>query len=370
MTGSTDPTLLNALHIQSWRGYAQLTALNDTQAARNVNSSLTFTSLQAAWQGDQSNWHGEQIGTTWIFLYASSPWDNWDTFNTWVAGYLAKVEAANELPTYWDLMNECDAQSDSASVITGPVGQCYYHSATYGTPPSQALIEDELYYLYYDILAYYQAHNLGTPRFVMPSVSGFNTVSTTVGTTPLPLDSLLTWSDGVTAPTGFAPIHWDAVSWHEIQCEGAFENSNSAMPTHLEQAQVLLAQHPSAVGAQIFVNENGVANNCGSNTATEFHAGWDVGRIWAMETGGAAAANRSCWADPDHPSESECYDGSLDGLLSKAADGTESIPRSVWWDRCEYARMGRSLRAFPRPSRTRPCASSAAMTRRRESSSF
>ncbi len=51
----------------------------------------------------------------------------------------------------------------------------------------------------------------------------------------------------------------------------------------------------------------------------------------AFEHGGAAAAARGCW--PTTANVSECFDGSLDGLLTT---GT-LLPRSVWWAHKFYA---------------------------------
>jgi hypothetical protein len=318
IAGSTDLNRLLALHVQNWRTANQLTGLSDWSIASSQTPNVTFCCVHQYWQSDPKNW--VYLPLTHGFLYARSPWDNWSLYDAWVANFLNSVKAANTLPAYWDLMNECDRYQTSSPTTT-----CYYHGWLYGKTPTLDLVEQELQHLYVDIRNWYAANNLGTPKFVMPSISGFMATSAGGTSLPMPLDQLLSWSDTV-------GLHWDAVSWHEIQYELAFDYMNDAIPTHAQQVRALIASHPSLSGMKLFVNENG-------STSTAWHAGWEVGRIWGLEVGGFDQGTRTCWTDPDHPGQNECFDGSLDGLLSVDASGHETLPRSLWWVNCEYAQM-------------------------------
>jgi hypothetical protein len=336
---STDINRLQGLRIQSWRG-ANDGAQSDWAIASSQTGNLTFSTVHGYWQKDPSNWVTllPPLGSSnpgLSFLYAYSPWDsvrkmgNWNYFDyVWMPGFLNKVKTSGQLPAYWDLMNECDGY-ESTNVTTG----CYYHSALFGTAPTLDLVERELQHAYADIRAWYGANNLGIPKFVVPSLSGYNATSFSPGspgpTLPIPIEQLLSWSDA-------AGLHWDAISWHEIQREQYFDSTNDAIPGHIQQVRTLLAGHPSLSGTRVFINENGVPS-------TFLHAGWDVGRIWGLESGGVDEANRACWPDPNHPTQTECYDGSLDGLLAADGFGKETLPRSVWWVNCEYAQMNGAM---------------------------
>jgi len=114
----------------------------------------------------------------------------------------------------------------------------------------------------------------------------------------------------------------NVLSWHE-----ADDNHIPAVAQHLQDARTTLLGNPAYASLniqQIHINES-----IGPNA--NYEPGDILAYFYFLEQGGADAAAKACWADPD--GIGECFDNSLDGLIDPAS----FQPRAPWWAYKMYA---------------------------------
>jgi hypothetical protein len=108
----------------------------------------------------------------------------------------------------------------------------------------------------------------------------------------------------------------NVLSWHE------FPDSNiPQIAQDLEDARGTILNNSAYAAAniqQIFVNET-------VGPAADYEPGDIVAYLYFLEQGGADAAAKGCWNDPQ--GTGECFDNSLDGLI----DPANFSPRAPWW---------------------------------------
>lgn len=121
----------------------------------------------------------------------------------------------------------------------------------------------------------------------------------------------------------------DVLSWHDF-FGGVL---SSLLRDHLEDARQRFVDNPAyaSVGIrEIHIDET-------LSEGSYLRPGDVLGALYFLEKGGAAAAGRACWNEST--GVSNCYNGSLNGLLTRGS----RQPRAAWWAEKAYAdsRAGR-----------------------------
>lgn len=121
----------------------------------------------------------------------------------------------------------------------------------------------------------------------------------------------------------------DVLSWHDFY-GGVL---STLLRDHLVDARARFVDNPAydSVGTrEIHIDET-------MNEGVYLRPGDVLGALYYLEKGGAAAAGRACWNEST--GVSNCYNGSLNGLLTRGA----RQPRAAWWAEKAYAdsRTGR-----------------------------
>lgn len=118
-------------------------------------------------------------------------------------------------------------------------------------------------------------------------------------------------------------IRVDVLTWHEFQLDGNL----GRMVDNLRRARAMINEPKyRLVGVRkIQIQEEGP-------WVSQFRPGSALATLWYLERGGADGAARSCWNDDESGPVINCWNNTLDGLLTP-----EGEPRAVWWAYRAYA---------------------------------
>jgi xylan 1,4-beta-xylosidase len=111
------------------------------------------------------------------------------------------------------------------------------------------------------------------------------------------------------------------LTWHELS--GADEDISS-VSSHLVSMKNYIQQFPALKYQFTLINES-------VGPQTHLFPGDILGFLYHLEAGGAQGSNKACWDAQD--GSQNCYNGSLDGLLSP----NNYQPRAAWWIYKYYA---------------------------------
>jgi hypothetical protein len=229
----------------------------------------------------------------------AAPWEDWDTYRSFVKDIVQRAESEGWAPTYWEILNEPDA------------GLPYRNGA--GT------IQDALS----TYLNGYQAIKDADPNAKIIGPGTMFTIERLSNHAGL-LD-LTTFLDFANAHN----MRLDAIAWHETGPDHLqhFDRLPDSIANHVDRIRNELFRWPNIGRPQIFVNEYGTGQAIGV-------PGWRVAYLANLENAGVDSGDSSCWAlDNDDPAG--CANPTLGGLLAK----DEKTPRTSYWVHRAYADM-------------------------------
>jgi hypothetical protein len=269
------PSMMRALHPQSWRLGGGLGPAGQLWLARDSGAAVTSL-LETDWLNSG--------GTT-------TPWLELPVFSNFVRQDVQQREKAGTAPAYWDVWNEPDN--------TGTVNQ--YLS---------------LYQVAYEAIKAVDAD----AQVIGPSIGYFLTLPAGSGNNPGSQLDLTTFAS-------FASSHnlkFAAVTYHDQGTSAPPGTAGvprdnytpSTLATHVQSLRSLLARIPNLGNPRIFVNEYGP----GYAILTP---GGLVGSLASLESARVDAAELTCLATQD-------CDTMMDGLFTTA--GTPQMPYWVFYD--------------------------------------
>jgi hypothetical protein len=284
--GLTDRNRVAALRPQTWRGSAgrywhTLVGPYGPETTEVISDSW----LIATYDKDKGG--------------AAAPWEDWDTYRSFVKNLVTKAANEGWSPTYWEILNEPEA------------------GLPYRT--GQGSIANTL-------LTYLNGYQAIKEADAHAKVVGPGTMFTIERLPNHPeLIDLTTFLD-------FADAHnmrFDALSWHETGPDHLqpFDRLPDSIQNHVDRVRNELFRWPNIGKPQIFVNEYGVGRSLGV-------PGWRVAYLAALENAGVDSGNTSCWA-LDNTDASSCSLATLGGLLDK----DRSTPRASYWVHRAYSDM-------------------------------
>jgi xylan 1,4-beta-xylosidase len=117
----------------------------------------------------------------------------------------------------------------------------------------------------------------------------------------------------------------DFLSWHELDSV----DRPADVEDHLVAARAAYIADPRV--AAVKIGEININESLSPDASIQ--PGAVVAMLYHLEHGGADGAARSCWVPLDGTTPSNCFNGSLDGLIEPRTE----LPRSIWWAYRSYA---------------------------------
>lgn len=111
------------------------------------------------------------------------------------------------------------------------------------------------------------------------------------------------------------------LSWHELD-----ERAITSIPERLDEAHKLFLENPKY--SRLKIKEIQINEIIGGDA--QYNPGVILGYFYYLEKGKADGASKACWENLLQ--QSNCYNNSLDGLISK-----DFRPRAAWWTYKIYA---------------------------------
>lgn len=257
--------------------------------------------------------------------YATTPWSNWNAYDSWVTAYASNLTAQITTkngwrqPSYWDIQNEPDDLG----------GNYYFSSADHKTVTTSTL-EQLFSHAYADIQSAYASANLGSAPLLGPTLDGFSGYPGQDYQSLLDMATFLNYSDA-------NHLIWSAISWHEnkLQLDTDWTTDpEEDIGNHVATAKALLAKHLTLGSPKIVINEFGAYDRWAV-------PGWQAGALAVLESSGVDFAAHTCQstknANGPSPQGGNCFaqPSTLDGLVG--TDGSSTY--AIYWVGAAYGAM-------------------------------
>ncbi|MEM0952179.1 MAG: hypothetical protein AAGI66_08580 [Cyanobacteria bacterium P01_H01_bin.74] len=239
--------------------------------ARNYGANVQVV-ISDGYGEPRNNWYGH--GAPW-----ENDWQNWENY------VRELVNQYKGMPVYWDVWNEPDVKDWNKGQWNGTRTQFF-----------------ETYMHAYKVIR----EELGPDAMIGgPSYANFE---------PDDIKAFIRFCSKNNVEINF-------LTWHEL---GAADQDIPSVTRHLRQMQRFISQFPNVNYKFTLINES-------VGPDTRYKPGEILGYLYHLQRGKAGGTNKACWSDEN--GQSDCYNGTLDGILST----DNYAPRAAWWAYKAYA---------------------------------